>query len=65
MKTKVYLKYFVNDCLWKQSFDSNSPQVPSNLISFTIFVTLGPLTQFSPKIRANKLQKIAKICFNR
>ena len=35
MKTRVCLKYFVNDCLWKQFFATNSPQTPSNLILFT------------------------------
>ena len=25
METKVCLKYFVNDCLWKQFFASNAP----------------------------------------
>ena len=42
----VCLKYFVNDCLWKQYLAFNSPQTPSNLICLTIFVTLRPLTQF-------------------
>ena len=63
MKTRVCLKYFVNDCVWKQIFASNSPQTPLNLILFTTFVTLRPLTQFKPKIQATKLQKSAKICF--
>ena len=42
MKTIVCLKYFVNDCLWKQFFASvsNSPHILLNLTSFTIFVTL-------------------------
>ena len=42
---RVCLKYFVNDCLWKQYLAFNSPQNPSNLICLTIFVTLSPLTQ--------------------
>ena len=37
MKTRVCLKYLVNDYLWKQIFASNSAQILSNLISFTIF----------------------------
>ena len=41
--TKVCLIYFGQDCLWKQYFVSNLPQVPSTLICFTILVTLGPL----------------------
>ena len=61
MKTRVSLKYFVNNCLWKQISAFNSPQAPSNLISLTILVTLRPFTQFQPKIRAIKLQKSAKI----
>ena len=60
MKTRVSLKYFVNDCLWKHCFASNSPQTPSNLISLIILVTLSSFTQFEPKIRAIKLQKSAK-----
>ena len=63
MKTRVSLKYFVDDCLWKHFFASNSPQIPSNLISLvTILVALKPFTQFQPKIRAIKLQKCTKIC---
>ena len=34
METRDYLKYFVNNCLWKQIFASNLPQTPSNLILF-------------------------------
>ena len=62
MKTRVSLKYFVNDCLWKHSFASNWPQTPLNLISLRILVTLKPFTQFKTKIRAIKSQKSAKIC---
>ena len=61
MKTGVCLRYFVNDFLWKQLFVSNSPQNPSNLNLFTIFVTLRPFTLFYHKLRATKLQKNAKI----
>ena len=46
MKTRVCLKYFVNNCLWKQRFASKLTQTPLNVISFTILVTLRPLTQF-------------------
>ena len=59
MKTRVSLKYFVNDCLWKHFFASNSPQTPSNLIYLTILVTLRPFTHFKPKFGAIKLQKSA------
>ena len=31
-------------------FDSNSPQTPSNLISLTFLVTLGPFALFKPTI---------------
>ena len=62
MKTRLSLKYFVNDCLWKHFFDSNSPQNPSKLISLTLLGTLRPFTQFCPKVRANKLQKSVKTC---
>ena len=37
MKTRVGLKYFVNDCLWKPLFDSNSPHTHSNLIVLIIW----------------------------
>ena len=50
MKTRVSLKYFVNDCLWKPFFDSNLPQTSSNLISLTILLTLKPFTLFGALI---------------
>ena len=62
MKTRVSLKYFVNDCLWKPFFDYNSPQITLKLISMTILVTLRPFTLFKPKITAIKLKKRAKLC---
>ena len=37
MKTRVYLKYFVHDCTWKQGFASNLPQTYLNLICLTIW----------------------------
>ena len=46
MKTRVILKYFVTDFLWKPFLHSNSSQTPSNLISLTILVTLRILTVF-------------------
>ena len=36
MKTRVSLKYFVTDCLWKPFFVSNFPD-PLKLISFENF----------------------------
>ena len=38
--TKVCLIYFGQDCLWKKYFASNSPQSPSNLICFSMLVTI-------------------------
>ena len=49
MKSRVSLKHFATDCLWKPSFDFNSSQTPSNLISLTILVTLKSFTLFSCK----------------
>ena len=46
MKTRVSLKYFVNDFLWEQFLAFKSPQTPSNLISLTILLILRPFTQF-------------------
>ena len=46
MKTRVSLKYFATDCLWKPFIDSNLHQTPSNLISLTILVTVRPSTFF-------------------
>ena len=64
MKTRVSLKYLVNDCLWRHFFPAHPPppQTPSFLISLTILITLRPFTQFYSKIRAIKLQKSANIC---
>ena len=61
MKSTVNLKYFVTGCLLKHFFDSNSPQILLNLIPLVICVALMPSTLFEPKIRAVKLQKMAKI----
>ena len=62
MKTRVSIKYFVNDCLWKLFFDSNYPQIPANVIPLTILVPLRPFTLFYPKVGAIKFQESAKIC---
>ena len=61
MKIRAYLKYFVNDRLWKQFLASNLSQIPSNLICLTNFVILVSLRQFKPKIRATNLQKALKL----
>ena len=60
-KQKTIVKLSYN--LWIHFFDSNSPQAPSNLISFTFLLILRPFTLFKPKIRAIKWQKDPKICF--
>ena len=57
MKARVCLKYFVNGCLCKQFFATNSPHTPSNLMFLTNFVTLSSLALFQPEVRATKLQK--------
>ena len=63
MKTRVTLKYFVIDCLWKYFFFvSDSHHTPSSLIAVIILVVLRPFTQFQSKIRVIKLQKSDKIC---
>ena len=46
VKTKVGLKYFGNDCIWKQFYGSNLPQASLNLICMKILVALMCLTQF-------------------
>ena len=61
MKSRVDLKYFVNYCLRKHLFDTNSPQTPSNLIGLAVLVTLRSFKLFSAKIRAIKWQKGPKI----
>ena len=35
-KIRVSPTHFVIDCLWKRGLESDLPQTPSNLISFTI-----------------------------
>ena len=63
MKTRVSLKYFLNDCQWKQFFASNSPQNPATLFFLKILVTLRSFTQFECTVREIKLKKTAKVCF--
>ena len=60
MKIRVFLKYFVDGCLWKQLLPLNELQDPSNFIFIMNLITIMPLRQFYPKIRATKLQKSAK-----
>ena len=59
-KTRVFLKYFVNDFLWEHVFASNLPQTPLKRISFTIFVTLRHLTSFSSKFKQISRKKVLK-----
>ena len=63
MKTRVCLKYFVNDCHWKQFSVSvsNSLHILLNLTSFTIFVTLTFFTQKFKQLNCKKLLKFALI----
>ena len=57
MKTKVSLKYFVNDFLWKQFFALTSPRIPMVLICLRILVSLRPFTKFQAKSRASNFKK--------
>ena len=61
-KTRFNLKYCLNDCLCKPFSSSNFSQTPSILILLTIVATWRPASQFYPKVRAIKLQNIAKSC---
>ena len=62
MKTRVCLKYFVNDCLWKQFLASNSPQTSSNLICLTIFCKNKVFLRqgFNPKLEQLICKKALK-----
>ena len=62
MQARISLRYFLNDCLLKDIFASNSIQIPLNLISLAILVTRRRFPQVWFKIRAIKLQKSAQIC---
>ena len=59
-KTRVCLKYFVHDCLWKQFLLQFLLFVLSNLIYLTILVTLRPLTQFKQKLEELICKKVLK-----
>ena len=61
MKTRVSIKYFVNDCLWKPYLDSNSLQTPSNLISLIYLVTPKPFIFFNLKLEILSCKKVPKI----
>ena len=61
MRTRISLEYFLNDCLCKPFFDTNSTQIPSNLNYLVILVSLRPLTLSQSKVRVTKLEKRAKI----
>ena len=53
MKSKVSLKYFVNNCLWKHF-------LASNLNSLTMLVTLRPFTSFNLKLEQSSCKKVLK-----
>ena len=61
MKTGVCLKYFVQGCILKKFFASNSPQAPLSLIWMTILINVRTLTQFYFKLKAPNFQKGPKI----
>ena len=61
MKTRVYLKNLVHNCIWKVFLAFNSPQASLNLIFQTMLVTLSRLTQFNIKLEQLTLLKSAKI----
>ena len=61
MKTRVCLKYLVYASLWKLFLPRNLPVARFNLICLTVLVTLRPLTQFEPRVRAIICKKSAKI----
>ena len=63
MEPRVPLKYFVNSCLYKHFFHSNSSQTPSNLISFMILVTLRPFTHLNLKLEQLSCKKVLKFAF--
>ena len=63
MKTRVCLKYFLNDCLWKQIFAANSVQTVPDLISVTVLVTLRPFVQFQFKIGQLTCKQVIKFDF--
>ena len=64
MKTRVSLKYFVNDCLWKHSFAFNLPQILSNLISLKILVTVRPFTKFYLKLEQLSCKNVLKFALH-
>lgn len=62
MKTRVYLRYFFHDSLWRRVFWL---QVFPDLFKLGLFdnlVTLKRFTQFSFKLRETDMQKNSKIC---
>ena len=66
MKTRVCLKYFVNNSLWKQFFVSNSPKTPSILIALKILLTLESLSKsFNLKLKKLSCKKVLKFAFLR
>ena len=60
MNTRVRLKYFVHDRLWKKFLFLTCPRL-FELYFLTILVALRPLTQFSSNLRAHNFQKMWKV----
>ena len=61
MKTRVSVKYFVNDCLWIQFLLLSRPRPLKLGLIDNIGIRLT-FIQFQPKIRAIQLQISGKIC---
>ena len=62
MRTRVCLKYFPNDCLWKQFFVFEVLPDLFQLDFLKVLITLRLFSQLQHRIRATKLQKSAKSC---
>ena len=57
MKNGNTLEYFASYCLWKQAFDTNSPQTTPNLICLIFLGTISPFAMFKLKIREINCRK--------
>ena len=60
IKTRVSLKYFVHDCLWKQ-FLLLSCSRPFKPIFLTFFVTVRSLSQVNLKLEQLSCRKVLKL----
>ena len=63
MKTKVCVKYFVHDCLCKQSFAFNSPPGPFKLDLFNNFSNfcLTIFKSFHLKLKKKSCKKVLQL----